>query len=191
MTRFFRAYPASLSSSQSGISATAEALLLRMLWVALPRFRLSCVLARLSLADSSKCGVLPSEKASETLVFGVIYLSSVLASIWARCTVATPALWRLSPPPMCIRQELSPAVQTSASVSRTCRSLSPSIAIEVSAFLIANVPPKPQHSLASGSSTKSMPRTALRSSKGASPTFNILKEWQGGGEGDRGGEEGA
>ena len=37
------------------------------------------------------------------------------------------------------------------------RSLSESIAIEVSAFLTANVPPKPQHSCASGSSTRSMP----------------------------------
>ena len=51
---------------------------------------------------------------------------------------------------MCIRHELSAAVQTSARVSSTRRSLSESIAIDVSAFLTANVPPKPQHSSASG-----------------------------------------
>ena len=49
---------------------------------------------------------------------------------------------------MCIRQDVSTAVQTSARVSSTPRSLSPSIAIDVSAFLTANVPPKPQHSRA-------------------------------------------
>src|SRR5829696_3723136 len=58
----------------------------------------------------------------------------LLASIRARCTVSTPARRRPSPPPMCIRHELSPAVQTSASVSRTRRILSESIAAEVSAF---------------------------------------------------------
>ena len=78
---------------------------------------------------------------------------------------------------MCIRHELSPAVQTSAPVSRTCRSLSESIAAEVSAFLIAKVPPNPQHSSASESSTRSIPRTFRKSSSGASPTLSILKEW--------------
>ena len=41
---------------------------------------------------------------------------------------------------------VSAAVQTSARVSRMRRSLSESIAIDMSAFLTANVPPKPQHS---------------------------------------------
>ena len=79
---------------------------------------------------------------------------------------------------MCIRHELSPAVQTSASVSRTRRILSESIAAEVSAFLTANVPPNPQHSSGSESSTRSMPRTFFNSSRGASPTLSILNEWQ-------------
>ena len=39
--------------------------------------------------------------------------------ISARCTQRTPVRCRLSPPPMCIRQELSPAVQTSAPVFST------------------------------------------------------------------------
>ena len=41
---------------------------------------------------------------------------------------------------------------------------------EVSAFFTAKVPPKPQHSRASGSSTRSMPRTARSSRRGRSPT---------------------
>ncbi len=79
---------------------------------------------------------------------------------------------------MCIRHELSAEVQTSARVSSTQRILSPSIAIDVSAFLTANVPPNPQHSSARGSSTRSIPRTALRSLSGASPTRSIRSEWQ-------------
>ena len=59
---------------------------------------------------------------------------------------------------------------TSAPVSRTCRALSASIAIEVSAFFTAKVPPKPQHSSAPGSSTRSRPRTARSSRSGRSPT---------------------
>ena len=51
---------------------------------------------------------------------------------------------------MCIRHELSPATSTSASVSRTWRALSAPIATDTSAFFIAKVPPKPQHSSADG-----------------------------------------
>ena len=80
-----------------------------------------------------------------------------------------------SPPPMCIRQDASPAVPTSAPVDSTCRILSASIAVEVSAFLSANVPPKPQHWSASGSATSSSPRTRR---SGASPTRSIRSEWQ-------------
>ena len=50
---------------------------------------------------------------------------------------------------MCSKHELSAAVHTSAPLFSTSRSLSDSIAIEVSAFFTANVPPKPQHSAAS------------------------------------------
>ncbi len=69
-------------------------------------------------------------------------------------------------------------MQTSACVLRTLRTLSPSIAIEVSAFLMANVPPKPQHSSAWGSSTRSMLRTLRNNLSGASPTRIIRSEWQ-------------
>ena len=95
--------------------------------------------------------------------------SSVEARICARCTARVPARLRSSPPPMCMRQELSAAVTTSARVSPTARCLSVSIAVETSGFLTAKVPPKPQHSSASGSSISSSPRTARSSRSGASP----------------------
>ena len=79
---------------------------------------------------------------------------------------------------MFIRHELSPATSTSAPVSRTCRALSAAMATEVSAFLTAKVPPKPQHSSARGSSTRSSPRTSRSSRKGRSPTPSIRSEWQ-------------
>src|SRR6202020_2166369 len=77
---------------------------------------------------------------------------SAWARISARCIVRTPARPRASAPPICIRQELSAAVQTSAPVPTIAATLSATIANEVSAFLTANVPPKPQHSVAAGSS---------------------------------------
>ena len=48
------------------------------------------------------------------------------------CMVRTPARWRESAPPMCMRHELSAEAHTSAPVSRIVRTLSVSIAIEVS-----------------------------------------------------------
>ena len=75
----------------------------------------------------------------------------------------TPGRRRDSAPPICMRHELSAAVTTSAPVSRIALTLSARMAADVSAFLTANVPPNPQHSSASGSSTSSMPRTAGRS----------------------------
>ena len=105
-------------------------------------------------------------------------VASVAARISARCITRTPARWRVSAPPMFIRQLLSPATSTSAPVSRTWRALSETIATDVSAFLTANVPPKPQHSSARGSSTRSSPRTARSSRTGRSPTPSIRSEWQ-------------
>ena len=92
--------------------------------------------------------------------------ASVAARISARCMTRTPARWRVSVPPMFIRQLLSPATSTSAPVSRTWRALSATIATDVSAFLTAKVPPKPQHSSARGSSTSSSPRTASQQPRG-------------------------
>src|SRR5205085_7696291 len=86
--------------------------------------------------------------------------SSVDARISARCTVRVPERSRDSPPPMCIRQLASPALQTSAWVESTLAILSVSIAVEVSAFFTAKVPPNPQHCSAAGSSSRVSPRTA-------------------------------
>ncbi len=78
---------------------------------------------------------------------------------------------------MCIKHEESPAVQTSAPVSSTCRILSASIAVEVSAFLTAKVPLTPQHSSAPSSSSSVSPLTALSSCSGLSPTRSTRSEW--------------
>src|SRR3954463_12543149 len=84
------------------------------------------------------------QRGARRLWEAVLHASS-MARISARCITRTPAReWR-RPPPMCIRHELSAAVQTSAPVSTIRRSLSVSMAVEVSAFLTAKVPPKPQH----------------------------------------------
>ena len=78
---------------------------------------------------------------------------------------------------MCIRQDESPAVQTSAVEASTFDILSASIAVDVSAFFSANVPPKPQHESAWGSSTSSSPRTLRSSRSGLSSTRSIRSEW--------------
>ena len=79
---------------------------------------------------------------------------------------------------MCSRHEASPAVSTSAPVEATAATLSSSMAVDVSAFLTANVPPKPQHCSAPGSSTRSMPPTSRSSRSGLSPTRVTRSEWQ-------------
>src|SRR5580693_281268 len=94
----------------------------------------------------------------------------VLARISARCIGRTPVRSLVSVPPMCIRQELSPATTTSAPVWRIAATLSAHIAAETSWFFSANVPPNPQQVVASGRSTRSIPRTALSRRYGASPT---------------------
>src|SRR6185503_4565932 len=106
--------------------------------------------------------------------------SSVAARISAKCMVRTPVFSRDSPPPMCIRHEASFAVQISAAVSRTALILSASIAVETSGFFSAKVPPKPQHDCASGSGTRSIPRTARSSRSGRSPTLSARNPWHAG-----------
>ena len=63
----------------------------------------------------------------------------------------TPRPSRESRPPIWSRHEASTAVQTAAPVDAIAAHLSITIAVEVSAFLIEKVPPKPQHSSAPGS----------------------------------------
>ena len=163
------AAPASRSSSQLSTSATTRARLSRMVAVACARLRRSWVSSSAALAATGNFGI-----PTNVLVMS----ASVAARISARCITRTPARWRVSAPPMFIRQLLSPATSTSAPVSRTWRALSETIATDVSAFLTANVPPKPQHSSARGSSTRSSPRTRCSSRTGRSPTPSIRSEWQ-------------
>ena len=181
----FTAAPATRSSSQSSTSATTAARLSRMVRVAWARLRRSWVSASASRAAVGKAGMPTKVPVIGCLGLGWLGLvtvaarpprpagcvgfgtspsvSSVAARTSARCITRTPARWRESIPPTCIRQELSPATSTSAPVSRTWRALSAPIATDVSAFLRAKVPPKPQHSVAFGRSTSSMPRTASSS----------------------------
>ena len=81
-------------------------------------------------------------------------------------------------PPICMRQELSVAVQTWAWVSRTHATLSASIATDTSAFFSAKVPPKPQHSSLCGSSMSRSPWTASSRRVGRSWSRNDRSEWQ-------------
>jgi hypothetical protein len=60
----------------------------------------------------------------------------------------------------------------------TCRALSEPIAIETSAFFMAKVPPKPQHSLRAGQLDEVDAPTARSSWSGRSPTRSIRSEWQ-------------
>ncbi len=69
------------------------------------------------------------------------------ARISATCTVRTPELSRDRPPAICMRQELSPDVHTSAWVLLRLLILSSSMAADTSAFLTAKVPSKPQQTL--------------------------------------------
>src|SRR5690606_16982389 len=101
---------------------------------------------------------------------------AVLARISARWTVRVPLRSRDRPPPMCMRHDASPAVATSAPVASTLRILSASMAVDVSAFFSANVPPNPQHWSASGSSISVIPRTRRSSRSGLSPTRSIRSE---------------
>src|SRR3712207_8522173 len=67
------------------------------------------------------------------------------------------------------RSTLFPYTTLFRSVDSTFAILSVSIAVEVSEFLTAKVPPKPQHCSAPGSSTSVSPRTARSSCSGRSP----------------------
>ena len=100
----------------------------------------------------------------------------VEARISARCSTRTGAPWRDSSPPMCIRQDVSAEVSTSAPVASTSATLSCPMAVEVSGFLTLNVPPKPQHSCGCVSGRSSMPSTAASSRCGRSPMCSSRSE---------------
>ena len=92
---------------------------------------------------------------------------------------------------MCMRQLLSQAVQTSALVERIAVVFSASMAVETSGFLIAKVPPKPQHCSRAGSWTSWMPRTLLRRRMRAVAEVEIAQAVATGVVGDAMGEIGA
>src|ERR1700674_5421533 len=79
--------------------------------------------------------------------------SRVAIRISARCKLRAAALARLSPEPICIKQDASAAVTNSAPVEVIIAILSASIAEDVSAFFTQKVPPNPQHCSADGNST--------------------------------------
>ena len=104
---------------------------------------------------------------------------SSAARMSARCTALTVGAHAGSARRRCSAGTTGPRPsRTSAPVATMFAHLSASIASETSAFLIEKVPPKPQHSAASGSSSSSSPRTCASSRCGASPTRVTRCEWQ-------------
>src|SRR5487761_99235 len=91
---------------------------------------------------------------------------------------STSATWRtlvLSPsrsslPAMLSRQPMSPAMTVSAPAARMLSAFSPTILSEMSPYLIANVPPKPQHTSGSRISVTVRPATLASSWRGCALT---------------------
>ena len=109
------AAPASRSSSQSGSSATTAARLARIV-----------VVARRTFARSWSFGEREPAPPAGTGADGAPRAASLIgARISARCSARTGARCRSSPPPMCIRHELSQAHTASApgrlDARRACR----------------------------------------------------------------------
>src|SRR5271167_1179629 len=69
-------------------------------------------------------------------------------------------------PAMLIRQPRSPASSVSAPLAATLALFWPTIASDNSPYLTANVPPKPQHTSASGKSTRRNPSTLASNLRG-------------------------
>ena len=90
-----------------------------------------------------------------------------------------PAVAARSTPPMFIRHSVVARDQVlGAGRRRVARLVGRHRDADTSGFFSENVPPKPQHWSASGSSRTSMPRTACSSCIGRSPTRAIRSEWQ-------------
>ena len=71
---------------------------------------------------------------------------------------------------MFIRQPRSPASRAPAPVLFTAAVLSRTMAVEMSGYLTQKVPPKPQHTSASGNSVSSSPSTFASRARGWSFT---------------------
>ena len=154
-----------------------------MVRVALPRLRRSWVSASVSTAASGNDSVAAQVAGARgrcpgNVVMRAPPLDSVVARISARCTVRTPVR---DPAQSAADVHQARRVARAAHlgpVLRTLPILSASMAVEVSEFFRANVPPNPQQVSAAGSSTSVIPRTARSSCSGLSPTRSIRSEWQ-------------
>src|SRR5262249_46736629 len=98
-------------------------------------------------------------------IAGVSVMPARTSATWRTSIFARS---RASPPAICIRQPRSPARTVFASVSRILFSLASRIAPEMSGYFTENVPPNPQHTSLSGSSTRVRPGTFAKSRRGAS-----------------------
>src|SRR3990170_5297741 len=105
--------------------------------------------------------------------------SSVMpASTSATWRTSTSARSRASLPAICIRQPRSPASTVEAPVPTMSRTLASRMAVEMSGYLTAKVPPKPQQTSLSLSSTSDSPSTLASSRRGASRTWSSRKDEQ-------------
>src|SRR5215471_12294987 len=140
--------------------------------------RMAHVVAQLAVFQRAACGLLERGRLSGFANANAHTNGSpsVDASTSAICAVLTPVRPRCSAPKICMRQELSVATHNSAPVSRMVRTLSASMAWEVSAFLTEKVPPKPQHSSLSGRSINWRLRTRCSRRYGMSPSFRPRNE---------------
>src|SRR6266508_5864401 len=82
----------------------------------------------------------------------IYYHSSRAASSSARCIARTADLFRVSLPPICIKQLASPEITALTPALSIASILLSRIATEISGYLTENVPPKPQQESAFGSS---------------------------------------
>ena len=92
------------------------------------------------------------------------------ARISARCTVRTPVRCRDRPPPMCMRQDESPAAQISAPVDRTLAHLVGQHRRRHLGVLDRERAAEAAALVGAGSSTRSRPRTWRSRRSGLSPT---------------------
>src|SRR5262249_10080813 len=92
--------------------------------------------------------------------------SAMSARISAMWRAATDCPLRESLPAMFMQQPRSPASTVPAPVETMFATLASTIALEMSPYLTAKVPPKPQHTSLSGSSMSFRPLTVSRRRRG-------------------------
>src|SRR6266550_8314159 len=100
------------------------------------------------------------------------------ANTSARCMARTIEPRRDSRPAICIRQLASPDTTASTPARSMASTFSSRMATEISGYFTENVPPKPQHASAFGSSTSSAPVTRRSSLRGSSLIPRSRRPWQ-------------